>query len=327
MRSMIYSKFGPASDVISYADTAQPKPHAGDVLVKLAFSGANPSDAKARGGNRPGVTKPAFDVIIPNSDGAGEIIAVGDGVSPDRIGERVWIWNGQWQRPFGTAAEFIALPSEQAVKMPNEMSFETGACLGIPGLTAAHTVFGGGKVAGKVLLISGGAGSVGHNAIQLAKWGGATVIATGSPNGFDRMCAAGADHVFDYRSATLAQDILTIAPQGVDRAIEVEFGENINLLHQVVRANGTIAAYGSAKEMAPTLPFGPYLFKAITLDVVLIYILPKRERDAAIDVLHRAHADGAFTPEVQAIFDLVDCAAAHDATLTPGRSGAILLKI
>ena len=327
MKSMIYSKFGPASEVISYADLDQPKPHSGEVLVKLTFSGANPSDAKARSGNRPGVTKPAFDVIIPNSDGSGEIIAVGEGVSRGRIGERVWIWNGQWQRPFGTAAEFIALPSDQAVKMPETMSFETGACLGIPGLTAAHSVFGGGPITGKTLLISGGAGSVGHIAIQLAKWGGATVIATGSPNGFERMRAAGADHVLDYRSPTLAQDILAIMPQGVDRAVEVEFGENVNLLHQVVRANGTIAAYGSAKDMAPTLPFGPYLFKAITIDVVLIYILPKRARDAAIDILHRAHEDGAFRPDVQMIYDLTDCAAAHDATLTPGRSGAILLKI
>ena len=327
MKSMIYSRFGPASEVISYADLDQPKPHSGEVLVKLTFSGANPSDAKARSGNRPGVTKPAFDVIIPNSDGSGEIIAVGDGVSRGRIGERVWIWNGQWQRPFGTAAEFIALPSDQAVKMPETMSFETGACLGIPGLTAAHSVFGGGPITGKTLLISGGAGSVGHIAIQLAKWGGATVIATGSPNGFDRMRAAGTDYALDYRSPTLAQDILAIMPQGVDRAVEVEFGENVNLLHQVVRANGTIAAYGSAKDMAPTLPFGPYLFKAITIDVVLIYILPKRARDAAIDILHRAHDDGAFRPDVQIIYDLNDCAAAHDATLTPGRSGAILLKI
>ena len=325
MRAVVYSKFGPASDVLSVTTVPVPTPAAGEVLVKLAFSGANPSDAKARGGSRPGVTKPAFDLIIPNSDGSGEIVAVGDGVDASRIGERVWIWNGQWQRPFGTAATYIALPSDQAVPLPAGMSYETGACLGIPGLTAAHSVFGAGSVAGKTLLISGGAGSVGHNAIQLAKWGGATVIATGSANGFDRMRAAGADHVLEYRSPTLAQDILAIAPQGVDRAVEVEFGENIDLLHQVVRANGSIAAYGSAKTMAPSLPFSPYLFKAITINVVLIYILPKQERDAAIDILHRAHSEGAFAPDIQIILPLSECAAAHDATLTPGRSGAILL--
>jgi len=327
MKSVIYSKFGTAAEVLSYGEMPPPSPAAGEVLVKLAYSGANPSDAKARAGSRPGVTKPAFDVIIPNSDGSGEITAVGDGVSPDRIGERVWIWNGQWQRAFGTAAEYIALSSAQAVRMPDDMSLETGACLGIPGLTAAHSVFGGGNIAGQTLLISGGAGSVGHNAIQLAKWGGATVIATGSPSGFDRIRAAGADHVLDYRSDTLASDILAIAPNGVDRAVEVEFGENIDLLHQVVRANGTIAAYGSAKTMAPTLPFGPYLFKAITIDVVLIYILPIEQRQTAIDVLHRAHADGAFYPDIGMVTGLENCATAHDATLTPGRAGAILLKI
>jgi NADPH2:quinone reductase len=252
---------------------------------------------------------------------------VGQGVDPARIGSRVWIWNGQWQRPFGTCAECIALPADQAVDMPDDMSMETGACLGIPGLTAAHAVSGGGDIAGQTLLISGGAGSVGHNAIQLAKWAGATVIATGSPDGFDRMTAAGADHVLEYRAADLADQILACAPNGVDRAVEVEFGANADLLHRVVRANGTIAAYGSGKDMTPTFPFGPYLFKAITIDIFLIYILPKPERDAAIDALHRAHAAGAFVPAVHHILALEDSAAAHDATMTPGRAGAVLIKI
>jgi len=176
MRAVTYSAFGPAKDVMTLVQMDTPTPAAGEVLVELEYSGANPSDAKARAGARPGVSKPAFDVIVPNSDGAGIITAVGQGVDPARIGSRVWIWNGQWQRPFGTCAEYIALPADQAVDMPDDMSMETGACLGIPGLTAAHAVLGGGDVAGMTLLISGGAGSVGHNAIQLAKWAGATVM-------------------------------------------------------------------------------------------------------------------------------------------------------
>jgi NADPH2:quinone reductase len=327
MRAVTYSAFGPAKDVLTLVQMDTPTPAAGEVLVQLEYSGANPSDAKARAGARPGVTKPAFDVVIPNSDGAGVITAVGQGVDPARIGSRVWIWNGQWQRPFGTCAECIALPADQAVDMPDDMSMETGACLGIPGLTAAHAVLGGGDIAGQTLLISGGAGSVGHNAIQLAKWAGATVIATGSPDGFDRMTAAGADHVLEYRAADLADQILACAPNGVDRAVEVEFGANADLLHRVVRGNGTIAAYGSGKDMTPTFPFGPYLFKAITIDIVLIYILPKPERDAAIDALHRGHAAGAFVPAVHHILALEDSAAAHDATMTPGRAGAVLIKI
>jgi len=327
MKSITDSQFGPAAEVLTYGETSMPQPAPGEVLVKLVYSGVNPSDAKARAGSRPGVIKPAFDQIIPNSDGSGEIISVGDGVAPSRVGQRVWIWNGQWQRAFGTAAEYISLPSAQAIEMPQGMDFQTGATLGIPGLTAAHSVFAQGEIAGKTLLISGGAGSVGHNAIQLAKWGGANVIATGSTNGFDRMSAAGADYVFDYRADDLAQKILSIAPYGVDHVVEVEFGENIDLLHQITRANGSIAAYGSAKTMAPTLPFGPYLFKAITIDIVLIYILPDAQRQAAIDSLHTAFGDGALRPEVGQIFDLKNAAAAHDATLTPGRSGAVLLQI
>jgi NADPH2:quinone reductase len=197
MHAISYTRFGAAADVLEWGKVDTPDPGPGEVLVRLSHSGVNPSDAKARAGARPGVTKPAFPRIIPHSDGAGVIEAVGDGVNNARISERVWIWNGQWQRSHGTAAEYIALPAAQAVPMPDAISAETGACLGIPGLTAAHTVFGGGDVKGQTLLISGGAGAVGHNAVQLAKWGGAKVIATASPRDVERVRAAGADHVLD----------------------------------------------------------------------------------------------------------------------------------
>ncbi|MEM9579474.1 MAG: NADPH:quinone reductase [Pseudomonadota bacterium] len=327
MKAMGYSVFGAAGDVITEVQVDLPEPGAGEVRVALAFSGVNPSDAKARSGSRPGVTKPAFDLIVPHSDGAGVIEAVGPGVDPARVGSRVWIWNGQWQRPFGTAAEAIVLPADQTVALPDGVSLEAGATLGIPGLTAAHAVFGNGDVRGQTLLISGGAGAVGHNAVQLAKWGGATVIATASPAGFDRVSEAGADHVLDYRADDLAQQIMALAPGGIDRAVEVEFGVNAGLLAEVVRPNGTIAAYGSQKDMAPTLPFGPFLFKAITIDIVLIYILPKPERDAAIARLHGALSEGALTPAIDAILPLDDAAKAHDMVMAPGRSGAVLLAI
>lgn len=328
MRAISYNKFGPASDVLDICELPTPSPAPGEVLVRLAVSGVNPSDAKARAGTRPGVTKPAFERIIPHSDGAGVIEAVGDGIPPARIGERVWIWNGQWQRAFGTAAQYIALPSDQAVALPEGVSFDVGATLGIPGLTAAHTVFGSGDVAGQTLLISGGAGAVGHNAVQLAKAGGAKVIATCSAAAMDRVHAAGADHVFDYRSEALAHDIMQASGgQGVDRAVEVEFGQNVALLPEVVKPNGTIAAYGSGKDMAPVLPFGPYLFKAITIDVVLIYLLPAGPRQNAIQRLHSALSAGSLSPAIHQRFDLADCAAAQDAVMTPGRAGAVLVNI
>jgi NADPH2:quinone reductase len=161
----------------------------------------------------------------------------------------------------------------------------------------------------------------------LAKWSGATVIASGSENGFEHIREAGADHVFDYRDPDLSKKILDICPPGVDRAIEVEFGENINLLHKIVRQNGEISLYGGAKNMTPSFPFGPYLFKALKINIALIYILPKQDRDIAIKALHDAHSDGALKMAVGNVFSLEDCAQSHDATLTPGRKGSVLLKL
>ena len=328
MRAIGYSEFGAAGDVLTLHDVALPEPTAGEVRVQLTFSGVNPSDAKSRAGSRPGVLKPAFDLVIPHSDGSGVIDAVGAGVDPARIGERVWIWNGQWQRAFGTAADAMTLPSEQAVPLPDAVSDEAGATLGIPGLTAAHAVFGGGDIQGKTLLISGGAGAVGHNAVQLAKWGGATVIATASPSAFDRVKAAGADHVLDYRAPDLASQIMALSDgAGIDRAVEVEFGVNIALLSEVMRANGVIAAYGSQLDLSPTLPFGPLLFKAVTIDIVLVYILEPEQRAAAIEKLHAALLDGALKPAIHEIMPLEQAASAHERVMTAGRNGAVLLKI
>ncbi len=327
MKAITYSEFGVSTDVLKVKELPIPKVSKDEVLVALEFSGSNPSDAKSRAGNRPGITKPQFEQIVPNSDGSGIITAVGEAVDKSRIGQRVWIWNGQWQRPNGTAAEYIAVPSAQAVEMPEDMSFETGACLGIPGLTASYCTLGDGALSGKTVFVSGGAGAVGHTCIQLAKWSGATVIASGSENGFEHIREAGADHVFDYRDTDLSKKILDICPPGVDRAIEVEFGENVNLLHKIVKQNGEISLYGGAKNMTPTFPFGPYLFKALKINIALIYILPKQDRDVAIKALHDAHSEGALKMAVGNVFRLEECALSHDATLTPGRRGSVLLKI
>jgi len=325
MKAVTWRGFGPARDVLKVEELATPTAGAGEVLVRVAYSGVNPSDCKARSGSRPGVTKPPFEVIVPHSDGSGVIEAVGEGVDAARVGARVWLWNGQWQRPFGTCAEYIAVPAEQAVALPDSVSLEDGAVMGIPGLTAAQTVFGGGDVAGKTVLVSGGGGSVGFLAVQLAAWGGATVIATCGARDMARVKAAGATHVFDYASATLAEDILAVC-DGVDRAIEVELGSNLPLLTEVMKPLGTIAAYGSAKDMAPEMPFGPMLFKALKLDISLIYILPLAEREAAIARLHGAFADGALKLDAPNVFALEDAAAAQEMVEAGGRTGAVLVK-
>lgn len=328
MKAIAYSAFGAAADVLRLTDLPTPEPAPGEVLVRLAHSGVNPSDVKSRAGARPGVTQLPFPMIVPHSDGAGVIAAVGEGVEAARIGQRVWIWNGQWRRAHGTAAEMIALPAAQAVPLPEGMSLDDGATLGIPGLTAAHCVFGGGSVAGKTLLVSGGAGAVGHDAVQLAAWGGARVIATASPGDFDRVRAAGAETVLDYRDPDLVARVLDLTDgRGVDRAVEVEFGLNAEMLGPAVAENGSIAAYGSALEMAPVLPFRTYLFRAITIDIVLIYLLPPAERATAIGMLHRAYAAGALKPAIHARFALAECVAAHQAVEAGRRAGAVLLEM
>ncbi|MEL7279122.1 MAG: NADPH:quinone reductase [Pseudomonadota bacterium] len=327
MRAICYDRFGDATDVLSFQSVETEQPGRGEVRVALSYSGVNPSDAKARAGLRPGITKPPFPKIIPHSDGAGRIEAVGDGVDAARVGERAWVFNGQWQRAFGTAAEKITLPSDQAVALPDAVSEEIGATLGIPGLTAAQTVFGGGEVAGQTLLISGGAGAVGHNAVQLAAWGGAKVIATCSGSAMDEVSAAGADHVFDYADADLAEKITeATGGDGIDRAVEVEFGQNAEVLTQVMRPLGTIATYGSGKDMTPAMPFGPMMFKALKIDITLIYILPPAPRAAAIARLHEALTAGGLKPRIDRVFDFEDCASAQDAVMTPGRKGAVLLR-
>jgi len=327
MKAVLYRAFGAARDVLTLEEFPAPRPGPGEVLVDLAFSGVTPSDVKARAGARAGVTELPYPAIVPHSDGSGVIRAVGEGVDVARVGERVWLWNGQWGRAMGTCAEQIALPAEQAVPLPQDVSLETGAVLGIPGLTAAHVVFSGGPVSGKTLLVQGGAGTVGFLAVQLAKWGGARVIATASAGAAERVRAAGADAVLDYAAPDLAAAVLAAndgAP--VDRIVEVEFGANAEVDAAVIAPNGRINAYGSARQMAPVLPFYPLMFKSVTLEMTLVYLLDTANRQAAIGHLHSALSAGALSCPVQEIYALDAAAAAHEAVERGARSGAILVR-
>ncbi len=328
MPAITYRHFGPAREVLTLEETTPQPPAPGEVTVDLHYSGINPSDVKARAGARAGVTDLPWPVIIPHSDGAGVISALGEGVAADRLGQRVWVWNGQWQRAFGTAATQITLPEAQAVALPGDVSMQTGACLGIPGLTACHTVFAGGPVEGRTVLVQGAAGTVGLIAVQLARWGGARVIATARGEGIDRARAAGADAVVDFSQPDMAARLLAAndgAP--MDRIVEVEFGLNADTDAAVIAENGHIAAYGSAARMVPEMPFYPLMFKAVTLEMVLVYILTPQQRAEAIARLHRALRAGAVDFPVDAVFDLADCAAAHEAVERGGRRGAILLRV
>ena len=327
MKAVTYNSFGTPSSVLTYSDIEKPKPRANEVLVKLYFSGVNPSDAKARAGGRPGVSRPPFNTIIPHSDGSGIIAKVGKNISSERLDERVWIWNGGWKRAFGTAAEYICLPAEQAVKMPSSMSFEHGACLGIPGFTAAQLISLQSSIKGKSIFISGGNGAVGHIAIQLAKFHGAKIITTARPGKTSRLKDLGADFVLDYTDDKLHEKVLECAPGGVDLAVEVEFGENIEMIPKIMRPMGKVCVYGSGKNMNPKFPFGDYLFKGLRIDIILVYLMPLRVRAKLIEVIHYAYTNNALLPSIDSIYDLRDCAKAHEQVMKPGRNGAILLKI
>lgn len=328
MRAITYRKFGPAKDVLELDEHMSATPGDGEVRVALEFSAVNPSDVKRRGSARSGIDEAPFDMVCPHSDGAGVIEAVGPGVDSPRLGQRVWIWNGHWERSWGTAAQKITLPEAQAVPLPDGVSLETGASLGIPGLTAAHCVLGDSDVAGKHVLIHGGAGSVGNLAVQLAKWRGAQVIATASPKDFDKCRAVGSDTVLNYRSKNLSAEILdATGGQLIDRIVDVEFGLNMVTNADVIAPNGIVSVYGSQKEQTPVLPVYPLLFKAVTISFALIYILPLPQRLSAIAHLHKALVEGALTCPVDQIFPLSRTAEAHESVENGGRSGATLIAV
>jgi NADPH2:quinone reductase len=282
MRAAFYERPGAAHDVLQIDEIETPVPGPGEVRVRVAWSGVNPSDVKSRGGAR---TKDLpFPRIVPHSDGAGVIDQVGADVPSTRIGERVWVWNAAWMRPFGTAAQYVVLPSEQAVPLPRNTDLAVGACLGIPALTAYHAIHVDGGVAGKNVLVAGGAGAVGHYVIQLAKLKGAgQVIATVSgPEKASVARAAGADLVLNYRTEDLPSAIEKATQgQGLDRIVEVDFAANVNLDIALLRPDGEVIVYGSG---APEIPvsFSAAIRKGVHLYFFIVYNLNRESRQHAI---------------------------------------------
>ena len=324
MRAAWYERNGPARDVLVLGEMPTPSPGAGEVLVRLATSGVNPSDWKTRSGSRP-MTAPR---VIPHSDGAGTIEAVGEGVDRARIGQRVWIWNGQWKRPFGTAAECIALPAAQAAPLPEGTSFEAGACLGIPALTAWRAVQTDGGVAGQTVLVAGGAGAVGHYAIQMAKLlGAARVIATvSSPEKAAHARAAGADEVIDYRMENVAEVVKNLTGgRGVDRVVEVDLAANAALLPQVVARDGICACYGSGKaEVA--LGFGPMILSGAAIRFFIVYELPAAARTEGVEQVNAWLAAGRLQHAIGRVLPLDRIVDAHEAVEQGAVMGNVVLR-
>ncbi|MGE3872119.1 MAG: NADPH:quinone reductase [Parvibaculaceae bacterium] len=324
MKAAWYEKNGAARDVLIVGHLPDPKPAAGEVLVELHISGVNPSDVKSRAG-RP----LAGDRIVPHSDGAGVIVAAGGNVPQSRIGERVWLWNGQWKRAFGTAAELIALPEAQAVHLPKDIDFAAGACLGIPGLTAMHAVNLQEPVAGKTLLVTGAASAVGHYITQIAARRGARVIATASARRADHALTAGAAAVIDYKTENVTRRVLDLTQgKGADGVIDMDFSTTAPLLSGGILApHGKLVGYGSNIRGDNAVPFGDVLFKSLTLQFFLVYELTPAERAAALEDLQDLLHIGALSHTIGARFPLADIAAAHEAVEQGRVLGNVVLDI
>ena len=324
MRAAYYERNGSARDVLKVGEIETLHAGPGEVRVKLAVSGINPSDVKSRQGSTRKITYPR---VIPHSDGAGAIDEVGDGVSHSRIGERVWVWNGQWKRPFGTAAEFIVLPSTQAIFLPEKISFEAGACLGIPAMTAAHAVALAGVNKGTTVLVSGGAGAVGQYIIQFAKAKGAVCLTTISSAEKARAAReAGADHVINYKQENVGDRVMDITGKcGVDAVIEMDLTANARLIPAVLRPKGNVIVYGTGPEA--TLPAAFCLVNSICLEFFLVYELDAKERERVLTNIDAALRQGTLLNRVaEPKYKLDQIIAAHEA-VERGSLGNVLMTM
>ena len=327
MKAAYYERTGPAREVLQLGELPDPVPGAGEVRVKLLWSGVNPSDVKTRMGLRS--KELPFARIVPHSDGMGVIDAVGAGVERSRIGERVWVWNGAWGRPFGTAAEFIALPAEQAVPLPGGVPDEAGACFGIPALTAMHAVLMAGGVQGKSVLVQGGAGAVGHYAVQFAKQlGAAQVVATAGSEAKAQLARdAGADLVIDYKREDVAARVLdATGGRGADRIVEVDIAANAATGAACLRTGGEVVVYGSGQGRF-ALDFFPLIVKNLELRFFIVYNLDLEQRARAIKSLHKLLEKGAVRHNIAQRLPLAEIARAHDMVGEGTAGGNVVLSV
>jgi NADPH:quinone reductase len=328
MRAAWYERKGAAREVLQVGELPLPEPGPGEVRVQVAVSGINPSDTKGRTGWR-GQTEMPYPRIIPHQDGAGAIDAVGADVPASRVGERVWIYEAQRGRAFGTGAEYVIVPSSNAVRLPKGVSFVDAACLGVPAMTAHRCLFADGPIAGQTVLVTGAAGGVGQYAVQLAKWGGATVIATvSSAEKAKQARAIGADYVINYRDENVVARVQELTGgTGVDRIVEVAFGANLPTSIQVLKTNGVIATYSSDADPTPSIPFGQFLGKDITVRFVLVYMMGEAAHQEAIRDITTALEAGLLHPVAAQRLSLDEIAAAHEAVETGHTAGKVLIDV
>jgi len=335
VRAISYTESG-GPDVLKLVDRPVPEPGPGEVRVRVAFSGVNPTDWKSRSKGDPGP-----DGQIPNQDGSGTIEAVGEGVDPALLDQRVWIWEAAYQRPFGTAAEYTVVPARQTVLLGPDASFELGAALGIPFLTAHRCLtvaeslpdrMGPGSLTGHTVLVHGGAGAVGNAAIQLARWADARVITTvSSPAKAQHAAAAGADHVIDYRQEDVVAEVRKIAPDGVAAIVEVNPGVNAAADAQVVAQHGAVAMYAADAGAEVTIPVRTQMGLNARWQFVMVYTVPPRAKALAVEDVNAAVLDGAVRVGREHglplhVFPLADTPEAHRA-VQDGAVGKVLIDV
>jgi len=327
MQAVWFEQFGPAMEVLQAGDRPDPRPGPGEVLVAIRTSAVNPSDVRKRSGSAPDLLDGGY--VIPHSDGAGVIEAVGAGVDPQRAGERVWVYQAQHGRRFGTAAEYLAIDAARAVPLPELASFDEGACLGIPAMTAHRCVFADGPVAGRTVLVTGGAGRVGGYAIQWASQAGARVFATAGNDADAAFCReAGAVAVANHNQDGWSRQVLELnGGRPVDRIVEVDFGKNLTDLLDVIRRSGTIATYASMTDPNPCLPFYRMMYLDLTIRMVIVYDMPEQAKQKAIADIDRALRGNALRHRIAHRLPLAEAARAHELIEQGGFRGSVVLSV
>jgi NADPH2:quinone reductase len=327
MKAAWFEEFGAAAEVLQVGERDKPTAGSGEVLVRLETSGINPSDVKKRAGSSPDLLNHGY--VIPHSDGAGIIESVGEGVDAGRVGERVWIYQAQHGRRFGSAAEYIAIDHRRAALLPDAASMEEGACMGIPAMTAHRCVFADGPVKGLTVLVTGGAGRVGHYAVQWAAQSGAKVIATASNEADTQACKkAGATAVVNHRQPGWAQQVVEAnGGKRIDRVVEVDFGANLPELLDLLKTGGVIATYASMTNTEPKLPFYRMMFMDITLRLVLVYEMPEAAKQRAMEDIEQWLTEGRLQHRVAQVFPLDKIIEAHECIEQSRVRGCVVLNI
>lgn len=322
MQAAVYRRRGPADQVLEVTELPDPVPGPGEVRVRLAVSGVNPTDVKSRAAGPPLATA----VQVPGQDGAGVVDAVGPGVDQRRVGESVWVYHAAFERWNGTAATMTCVPAGQAVRLPDGLGPRVGATLGIPGITAHRCVFADGPVRDRTVLVTGGAGAVGHAAVQLARWGGARVLATVSSSEKARLAEqAGAHVVLNYRDPDHAEQLRRCAPEGVDRVVEVALGANLAANLTVLAPHGTVAAYASEAD-DPVIPTRQLMIGNVVLRFVLVYHLAPATITQAVTDLTGLLVAGAWRTLPAQVLPLAQIVSAHR-LVERGTVGRVLVEL